>query len=600
MPAFQHIPLTIIEPFGPNQLLQQGAVVGNAPIWDGTKYAPLNPVSWFNAGVAQGRISEINIQGSGAFSSVVGNRATLTINAGAITVNGQAVTAINPGANMSASVSGGVATLNANTTSYVHPSYSPQSFEPFISGNQIVVPAIYTDSIGSTNNVIQRFLTLPTSSGGITGISVNGAGSYTDIQFAGNVSVSGNIVTVLGGGGGSTTLTHAGFGSPLFTGSSPSYTMKGIRSLSAGLTVSDTGQTLDFQLTGGSLVNVYNNGSFLGAFPGINFQGFPSVTSSDGLAVVTAPSGGGGASGVNVNGSGPFGNLTFTGAGVSVSGSTITIPGGSGGSAGINILNAGSAFMSGVTTLDIWNGTLQNIAPGFARLILPSGSGGGITGIQINSAGNYTGINFTGNVSVSGNTVNILGSGGGGSLTGVSGNGLAVTAHTVSLAMASTGTAGAMPALSGNVNTYLAGNGTWQVVPSGGGGGVTSLTNGTNTTAVNVGSGVWRVDATGLTGTSANGLTVSANSVQLALAGGVNPGAFQLPYSGQALSGSPIFILTNTHGGSASVMRLDAFNSNHVLEIVQKLDSFSGSVIVGYLGILVNGVRRKIALLPDL
>jgi hypothetical protein len=132
MPAFQHIPLTIIEPFGPNQLLQQGAVVGNAPIWDGTKYAPLNPVSWFNAGVAQGRISEINIQGSGAFSSVVGNRATLTINAGAITVNGQAVTAINPGANMSASVSGGVATLNANTTSYVHPSYSPQSFETII------------------------------------------------------------------------------------------------------------------------------------------------------------------------------------------------------------------------------------------------------------------------------------------------------------------------------------------------------------------------------------------------------------------------------------------------------------------------------------
>ncbi len=82
---------------------------------------------------------------------------------------------------------------------------------------------------------------------------------------------------------------------------------------------------------------------------------------------------------------------------------------------------------------------------------------------------------------------------GGGALTGNNGNGLTVTANSVSLALANTFSAGAMPALPNNANLFLNGTGAWATPPTGGGGGV-------------------------LTGTSGNGLTVSANAVSLALA----------------------------------------------------------------------------------
>lgn len=401
---FPYIEPEQLRPLPLTSLAQSGALLGAVAQWNGLNWAAQQPLLGLQNGATVGRFSELNIIGNAALT-LSGNRATLNVTAAAnpgVTVNGV----------------GGITNFN------------------FGGGLTALVGPPGTVNVSGSGG----------GGGGITGIAVNGAGNYTNLEFAGaGVNVAGNVITIpgaSGGGGSTTTLTHSGAGTAtLFTGTAPNYTMKGMRSLSGSLIITETASTVDFEVSAASLgsINVLSNNTPIGTVQNLNFIGFASVINGGNIANITAPGGGGGSFGVNVNNAGPFSNLTFTGAGVSVSGSTITIPGGGGGgSAGINILNQGAAFMTGVTTLDIWNGTLQNIAPGFARLVLPNGGGGGITGIQINSAGNYTGINFVGGgVSVAGNTVNI----------------------------------------------------------NGGSSGVQSLVNGTNTTVVNQGGGVWRVDA---------------------------------------------------------------------------------------------------------
>ncbi len=463
---FQYIPLSIIEPIQLSNLAQSGALINNTPVWDGMQWVRSNPMAAFQAGVYLGRVSELNVTGAATATVTGGNRMNINVNTSGVTIQGSPISTLVMGLGMQANISGATAFLSAPGVgaSYTHPSYNSFAFEPNVSGSQITLPAIYTDSIGSVSNIFQRVFILPSGTGGVF---VNGTGPYTSIQTGTGLTASGNVISAAASG--ATTLTHAGFGSPLFTGFQPNYTMKGLRSLSSGLTISDTGSTLDFTLTGGGAggVNVWSNGNSIGVVQNINFVGFGSIFNGGNLAVVNAPPSSGGG-GVNVNFSGPFTNLTFAGAGVSVVGSTITIPGASGGSAGIAILNNSVFFMNAVTTLDIWGGTLQNIAPGFARLVLPSGAGGGITGIQINNAGNYPNINFFGSgVSVSGNNVTIFGASSG--LTGITANGLVISTNTVQLNLANFSSPGAMPALNGSTISYLAGDGFWRTIPSGGG-----------------------------------------------------------------------------------------------------------------------------------
>jgi hypothetical protein len=457
---FQYIPLSIIEPITPQKLASGGALTGQVPVWSGSQYIPLNPISAYSNGALLGRVSEINLIG-GSPNITGGNR--LNIIVGGVTVNGQAVTAINPGTNMTASIVSGVATLNVSTTTTGIGLYNT-----LVSNGLVASPGVSTShnikSLVQGNNMtitdFGTYLRLDAGTfGAITGISINGAGNYQDIQIGSGLQVLGNVISAAASN--QTTLTHLGFGSPIFTGSAPSYMMKGIRSISSGLSIVDTGQTIDLQLTGGSLINVYGNGTFLGAFPGINFEGFASVTSSGGNARVIAPP-----SGVSSLANGT--NTTAVNLGGGVWRIDASVSGG-GGASSIAILNNGAFFMPTVTTLDIWGATsLQDMGGGMARLVLPNGGGGGITGISINYAGNYNNIVFTGaGVSVAGNTININGGGGGG-LTGTSGNGLTVGTNSVSLGLATMFSAGAMPVLSGIVNQYLAGNGTWQAVPSGG------------------------------------------------------------------------------------------------------------------------------------
>jgi hypothetical protein len=477
-----HIPLYQIEPIKPSVLLQEGATFGQAPTWDGTKYAPMNPVSWFNAGTSLGRISEINVTGNGVFSSVVGNRATLNVSA-SLAVNGSTATAMNFGAGFLVNVNSGVASIS--TTAGTGLIGSPGNGLN-VSSNSVSLNMASLFSAGAMPNLNGNsstflngagFFSPPPSSGGITGISVNGAGLYTDIQIGSGLQAIGNVISATAVGGGSTTLTHAGFGYQIFTGSAPAYTTKGLRSLSAGLTISDTGQTLDFQLSGaGSSVGVYNNGAFLGNFPGINFQGFPSVTSSGGLAVVTAPSGGSGgitslANGTNttaVNLGGGVWRVDATGGGgnsmIGIRKNSLTV----GNTGLINFYGAGLGFVG-------FNGG------GGVDVEILGGGGGGISGVSLNFAGNYTNINFAGNVSVAGNTVTVLGGGGGGSgvLGGTSGNGLTVNPNSVQLALASFFSPGAMPALANDTTRFLRSDGLWAVPPTGSGSsGVTSVSSG--------------------------------------------------------------------------------------------------------------------------
>ena len=494
---------TQVESPPPQYLAIGGAALDFVPSFNGTEYVPRLPVSAFNAGVALGRVSEINVTGSGGFAAVVGNRLNINIDKGFNARSTfpsvgtyQAVSNLDLGAGISSTIigntltisttaatpqiglfnnaagvgivqspgtaanftlkslvglggttiqdfgsyiginsvsGGGTISLNQTGTGaaiivspgtasafslkglvgvngisvqdfgnylqingagagggYVHPSYTPQTFTPSLVGNVLTLAGFSRDSIGSTDTITPFSFTLPTGGGGIAGISLNGVGSYTNIQFSSAFSVVGNTVNAIGAGH---TIGNGALGAGIVSlpGFAASHTLKGLVG-GGSTTVTDMGSHILISSTGGS---------------------------------------GGGSNTVEVRKDGVTINpaafiLNFTGAGVSVAngvGVEINIPGGSG-SAGVSSFNGATGAISLIA------GTNTSI----------TNFGGGL--FQINATA------------------------GSSSLIGFSANGLSVTSNSVSLAMASLANAGAMPAWSGISTQFLNGNGQWSTPTS--------------------------------------------------------------------------------------------------------------------------------------
>jgi hypothetical protein len=493
MGALKRIPLEFIQKFGPRNLLQQGAQDGASIIWSNTlgEYAPGNPVAVFGNNTFLGRVSEVNVQGS-ATTSVVGNRATINVSAGAISVNGQSASQIITGTNITASVSGGVATLNVSSGSA-----GVSLFNTLGTNGLVATPGFSTSH--NIKSLVQG-----------SGITITDFGTYLQIgatasSGGGLIGTTGNGLTVSSNQVSLSLATTSSPGAmPAFSGSSAHFLRGdgfwGI--LGASAVTSFNGATGAINWVNGTNSTVVNLG-------GGNFR--LDVTGGGGTSGHTIGNGALGAGIVSIPGFSTShtlkGLLGTGGTTVTDMGSHIVINSTLGGGSNSIEVRQNSMIVNSLTSILNFTGagvTATNNA-GIVDIHIPGGSGGGITGISLNGVGNYSNIIFSGaGVSVSGNIITILGGSGGGSLIGFSGNGLSVTSNSVSLAMASGANAGAMPLLSMNGTQYLNGLGQW-VTPSVGVAGVTAinsttgaitLQSGTNTNIVALGGGVFRFDAT--------------------------------------------------------------------------------------------------------
>lgn len=238
------------------------------------------------------------------------------------------------------------------------------------------------------------------ATGGIAGISVNGAGTYTNINFGAGLSVIGNNITAVSSGH-TINNSASGIGIVQTAGFATSHTLKGLIQ-GANVSITDNGTSITIASTGGGgfPLEVRKDGVTINPSTAIlNFKG-AGVSVVNGVGVeVTIPGGGGGLAGISVNGIGTYTNLNFLGAGVAVSGNNITISGGGGGG-GVTSVNTnppitnlgtptapiiglaptgitpglyGNANAIPVLTLDTW-GRVTNIGT-----VPPAGGGGGVT-----------------------------------------------------------------------------------------------------------------------------------------------------------------------------------------------------------------------------
>jgi hypothetical protein len=258
----------------------------------------------------------------------------------------------------------------------------------------------------------------------------------------------------------------------------------------AGATASVSGKRMTINVAGSSLTGTSGNGLTVGAnsvslaqattLSAGAMPAYPALNATflylrgDGLWAIP-PSGGGGGGGTmngwrsqlvnqfnaavsTVNITDNFVNQMQAGTGINITQTDL-----GGGSRFTISLEAGAGYTHPAYTP-------QNFMPSLTGNVLT------VPAIVTDAIGSVTGItaqSFT------------LPSGGGSSLTGNSGNGLTVTANTVTLALANTSSAGAMPTLPNNSSLFLNGVGAWATPPSGGGGAVTSVTSG-NPTALAV------------------------------------------------------------------------------------------------------------------
>lgn len=362
---------------------------------------------------------------------------------------------------------------------YIHPTYTAFNFMPSLVGNTLTIPAITTDTIGSTASITAQSFTLPTG------------GSYTHPAYSPQTFTP----TLVG-----TTLTVAGFSRDAigsldtitpFSFTLPSSGGGAVSSVSSGnptvLTVSPTTGAVVVTPIGQSttLNSAWNSSTRILSIPVGVYQG-GILTSSflNQFDLTPAVS----TSTVEVR----FNDVTVNPAAYI-----------------INFKGAG----------------VQSVTNGIGvEITIPGASGGGgISGVSINGVGTYANIIVDGaGVSVVGNHITISGGGGGGVLGGTSGNGLIVNPNSVSLNLASIFSAGAMPVLPNNANVFLNGVGAWATPPSVSAGvssfnlatGAINLVNGTNTTVVDLGGGSFKINVPTMGG-SGGISSVVTNSTRL-------------------------------------------------------------------------------------
>lgn len=530
MPPIQYIQ---VDRHPLSQILAGTAIVDHVPQFDGTVYVSQYPIAALNAGTALGRVSEINITGTGGLGTVSGKRLTINVDKGVnarsvspsvgvyqsvvnldfgaglttsfsantVTVSAAASTPqINltnnnagvgivqvPGTNSafvlkslvgaggttvqdmgsyiqinSTSGGGGSITLGNTGTgqgivvspgtgssfslkglvgvngitiqdfgnylqingsgvggSYTHPSYTPQTFTPTLVGTTLTVAGFSRDSIGSVDTITPYSFTLPSGGGGIVGISLNGAGTYTNIIFGSGFSVSGNTVTNTGAGH---TLGNGALGAGIISvpGFATSHTLKGL--LGGGsTTVTDMGSHILITSTSGggtgSIETRKDNVVVNSTTSIINFTGAGVNVSNLGYVEVNIPgAAGGGIAGISVNGIGTYTNLTIDGA-VSIAGNHITVTGGGGGGVG-SVTVTSPITNTGTTSNPIIGLQVSGIAAGtygasnaipvltvdvYGRITgittqPPTGGGGAVTSVTSGNAGVLTVTPTVGNV----------------------------------------------------------------------------------------------------------------------------------------------------------------------------------------------------------
>lgn len=331
----------------------------------------------------------------------------------------------------------------------------------------------------------------------VRGLAVNNAGEYDNINFAGDgVSVSGNTVTI------STTGTGGTAGVSL-NNSSTTYTNINV----VGASVS--GDTITIPAS-----SIAINGT--PGYTGITFSGTGVSVSGNAVTISTT--------GIALNNTGNYNNVNVQGAGVSVVGNTITVPGlsinGSSGYDSINFAGAG-VFVSGNT------------------VTIAGGGSGGTGGIAVNGNGNYSNLNFTGAVSVSGNTISITG---GVDLQNAAGSGVAMVVSP------GTSSAHSIKRLRGTGSISVSDTGTEAVI---------SITGGTGGVTIN-GTGPHSSFSTfGLLHGTGAGNSLGVNAVQNLGTGQAlyrqQPGNPQQPQMFTLVGGTGILLNTPTFGGEIRI-----------------------------------------------
>ena len=537
MPPIQYIQ---VDKHPLSHILAGAALVDHVPQFDGTAYVSQYPIAALNAGTALGRVSEINITGTGGLGTVSGKRLTINVDKGVnarsvspsvgvyqavsnidfgagfttsfgantVTVSTTAATpqisltnnnagvgiVTSPGTNsafvlkslvgaggttvqdmgsyiqINSTSSGGSITLGNTGTgagivvasgtgssfslkglvgvngitvqdfgnylqingagvggSYTHPSYTPQTFTPTLVGTTLTVAGFSRDAIGSVDTITPYSFTLPSGGGGsLVGNNGNGlavTANTVSLALANNASpgamptLPNNANLFLNGVGGWTTPTGGGGGAVnQVTSGNP--TVLTVSPTTGNVVITPIGQST-------TLNSAWNSSTRILSIPvGVYQGGILTSSTLNQFDLTPAVS----ASTVEVR----FNDVTVNPAAYIV-----------------NFKGPG----------------VQSVTNGIGVEVYIPGAmgGGGIAGISINGIGTYPNIIVDGaGVSVSGNHISVLGAG----LVGTNGNGLVVGSNSVTLNLATIGSAGAMPALTGFVAQYLSGAGTWQIIPN--------------------------------------------------------------------------------------------------------------------------------------
>jgi hypothetical protein len=437
--------------------------------------------------------------------------------------NWEEITFTQSGGNVTGTITGDTFTLTAPT--YTHPTFSTQSITPSIVGTTLNALAATRDALGHVSLSLVA-LTLPSSGGSLTGTSGNGLTvSPNSVSLAVATTSSPGAMPAFpslnptflflrgdglwaqppaGGGGSSYTQWRAQvadtFGNVL---SQDSITDNGILRFVAGSNVTISQTSLGAGATAITISATSGGGG--GSLTGTSGNGLTVTPTTVSLALATTSS---------------------AGAMPAFSGNSLTYLRGDG---FWGFLPSGSGAVNSVTT---GNGAVLSVTPTTGSVVItPIG-----LSTTLNSGWNSTTKTlslpvpvYQGGILLSASVANFdlssLGGGGGGTTIEVRKDGAVIGQASI---LNFTG-----PGVFVSTGVGYEIN-----IPGGIGGGVTSfnstvgainLVNGTNTTITNLGGGTFRIDATAgsasLAGFSGNGLSVTSNTVSLAMASLANAGA---------------------------------------------------------------------------